>query len=311
MRIFVLALLALFYCEFTPAAGPGEPGSDWAYVQKRLKQAKLPKAFIQDMREIYKPNDFMKVLELNILLFLRQTDYHTPQVSGDAVGEVRTFVNKNKKAFDSVEKEYGVSRETVSSLLYIETRHGANKGNFHVASVFLDLIQADRPTVVRYLKARLPHYTSNYDKAMQGKIAKRARLKADWALGEIKALSEMYKRDKKMLKSLKGSYSGAFGMAQFIPSSYVSMARSLKKGHTADIGKADDAIASVAHYLKVSGWRPKQNRSHKRALMRYNNSEDYAEAIMSLAKRASGEKIAQREVQAVGKKNKVSKKRKR
>ncbi len=309
MRIFVAALLALFYCEFTPAAAPEAPDADWAYVQKRLKKAKLSKAFIQDMHEIYKANEFMKVLELNILLFLRQTDYHSPQVSGDAVGEVKAFVSKNKKTFDSVEKEYGVPRETISSLLYIETRHGANKGSFHVASVFLDLLQADRPTVVRYLKARLPHYTSNYDKAIQGKIAKRARLKADWAMAEIKALSEMYQRDKKMLKSLKGSYSGAFGMAQFIPSSYVSMARPLKKGHTADIGKAEDAIASVAHYLKVNGWRPQQSRSYKRALMRYNNSEDYAEAILSLSRRASGEKLAQREVQSLNRKKKSKRKR--
>jgi membrane-bound lytic murein transglycosylase B len=301
MRFLTLAPMALLYCSFAVAGAKEAPGSDWTYVQKRLTQAQLPASFIAEMKKIYKPNDFIKVLELNILLFLRQTDYHTPQVSTDAIGEVRSFVDRNKKAFDRMENEYGITREAISSLLYIETRHGANKGSFHVASVFLSLLQADRPTVTRYLKSRIPHHRSKADKALQAKITKRSKQKADWALAEIKALSDIHKRDKKVLTSLKGSFSGAFGMAQFIPSSYVNMARALKKGKSADLSKPDDAIASVAHYLFESGWRKKKTSSHKRALMRYNNSEDYAEAILSLAKRATPTKVAQREVQSVKK----------
>ena len=106
----------------------------------------------------------------------------------------------------------------------------------------------------------------------------------------MKALSQMYKRDKNLVKGLKGSFSGAFGMSQFLPSSYVALATPLKKGQVPDLAKPGDAIASVAHYLKVNGWKKAQKRSHKRALMRYNNSEDYAEAILSLAGRASGKR---------------------
>lgn len=277
------------------------PSPDWPYVEKKLHQAKLSPKFIHDMKQIYRANDFMKVMELNTLLFLRATDYHGPQVSGDAVAEVRTFLEKNKSAFDQVEKSTGVSREAISSLLYIETRHGGNKGSFHVASVFLHLVQADRPSVVRYLKARLPHYTNHYDNKTQAKIAKRAKTKADWALAEIKALAKMYKRDAHLVKGLKGSFSGAFGMAQFIPSSYTSLARPLNPAKVPDLSKPGDAIASVAHYLKVSGWRRTQKRSHKRALMRYNNSEDYANAILSLAGRASGK----RDTASIKKKKKV------
>ncbi len=298
-----LGLLLIWLWSALATAGALDvPSPDWPYVEKKLQKARLSKKFIYDMKQIYRANDFMKVMELNTLLFLRATDYHGPQVSGDAVAEVRTFLEKNKSAFDQVEKSTGVSREAISSLLYIETRHGGNKGSFHVASVFLHLVQADRPSVIRYLKARLPHYTNHYDNKTQAKISKRAKTKADWALAELKALAQMFKRDAHLVKGLKGSFSGAFGMAQFIPSSYTSLARPLKKGQVADLSKPGDAIASVAHYLQVSGWKRTQKRSHKRALMRYNNSEDYAKAILSLAGRAS----AKRDTASVKKKKKKS-----
>lgn len=272
----------------TQAAGNHSPAPepDWTYVEKKLNAAKMPKAFINDMRRIYNPKDFLKVLEMNILLYLRNTDYHQPQVSTDAVTDIKKFLDKNKGPFADAEKKYSVSAPTISALLWLESRHGANKGSFHVASVFLHLVQADRPTVQRYLKASLPKYTTNYDKGMQAKITKRSKAKADWAMAEIKAMAGIDKKDRNVLKNLKGSFSGAFGMSQFLPSSYLTYAKPYKKGHSPDLSKSDDAIVSVANYLKLNGWRNAQARSHKRALMRYNNSEDYAKAILSLASRA-------------------------
>ncbi len=262
------------------------PEPDWSYVEKKLSQARLPQSFIKEMRRIYNPKDFIKTLELNVLLYLRNTDYHQPQVSPNAVDDIKKFLWVHQGPFKEAEKKYGVSAATISALLWLESRHGANKGSFHVASVFLHLVQADRPTVQRYLKASLPKYTSNYDKATQAKITKRTKTKADWALAEVKAMHGIHKKHPSVLRQLNGSFAGAFGMAQFLPSSYLNFARAYKKGHTPDLNKAPDAIVSVANYLKQHGWRNVQHRSHKRALMRYNNSEDYAKAILSLASRA-------------------------
>ncbi len=291
-RIFAFALLLislLFTSLVAPThatAAPQLPEPDWAYVEKRLTQAKLPMSFIKEMRAIYNPKDFLKVLELNVLLFFRKTDYHQPQVSTNAIEDIKKFLNTHKNPFAEAEKKFSVSPATISALLWIESRHGANKGSFHVASVYLHLLQADRPSVQRYLKATLPKYTTNYDKSAQATVTKRTKSKSDWALAEIKAMRDIQKKDKSVLKHLKGSYSGAFGMAQFLPSSYVNFAKPFKKGRTPDLTKPDDAIISVANYLNKHGWRNKQHRSHKRALMRYNNSEDYAKAILSLASRA-------------------------
>ncbi|MBY0346075.1 MAG: hypothetical protein K2P98_04330, partial [Neisseriaceae bacterium] len=46
-----------------------------------------------------------------------------------------------------------------------------------------------------------------------------------------------------------------------------------------------DAICSVGSYLKKHGWRATRSKTHMAALMKYNNSRDYAEAILKLAEK--------------------------
>jgi len=74
-------------------------------------------------------------------------------------------------------------------------------------------------------------------------------------------------------------------MAQFVPSSYVSYAQSPVKGRVPDLEIPEDAIQSVAFYLYKNGWRGNRKKSHIKALMKYNNSHDYAAAILNLAQK--------------------------
>ncbi len=307
----VFAIFAMLFVGHVAEAAKA-PKPDWSYVQKRLKKAKFKQSFINDLKRIYDHKHFTRVLEFNVLLYLRQTDYHQPQVSREAVNDVRNFLAKNKSAFARAEKLYSVPPPVISSLLWLESRHGQNKGVYHVASVYLHLLQAERPTVVRYLKASVPRYNKKPPKGTPAKVAQRARTKAEWALAELKALQNMYNRDAKLVRELKGSFSGAFGMAQFIPSSYVKFARAYSKKRAPNLTRADDAIMSVAHYLKKSGWKNGKKGTHKKALMKYNNSEDYAKAILSLADRVAPENLqVRRDVSGSGTKAKSTKKSKK
>lgn len=57
------------------------------------------------------------------------------------------------------------------------------------------------------------------------------------------------------LRKIKGSYAGAIGQPQFLPSNYRHLAVDAShKGYSDLIGNTDDAILSVAHYLKFHGW---------------------------------------------------------
>jgi membrane-bound lytic murein transglycosylase B len=283
IRTIALALVA-FSLSAAHAVAP-----DWAYVERRLNKAGLDKTFIAFVRDTYEPAGFEGMIELNCLLFLRKTDYHGPQVSDEAISQVKTFITQNKKAFDGAQKKYGVPPSVIAGLMWIESRYGENQGRFHVTSAFANIVQADRPSMIRHLQATgEPRFTKHLTAKNRREIAAKARTKAKWAIGELKSMQTMYERDKKLVRTLHGSFAGAFGMPQFLPSSYVHYARAAGKG-TPDLSKAADAIHSVAFYLKDNGWRQSQPSSFEKALLKYNHSTDYAHAILKLASRADGD----------------------
>jgi membrane-bound lytic murein transglycosylase B len=287
-------LVSLFL--FWPVLGvakqtqPLAPKADWSYVEKKLKKSGFNKKFIKDLKKSYEPKHFEMVLKLNVLLFLVTADYHGVQVTEEGIKNVRSFLKKNEKFFIQAEKEYGVSRHVIASLLWIETRHGQNQGTFHVASSFLHLLQADRKDVIAYLQNKAPEFNEKVTAKQRKEIQKRTSKKADWALQELKAIEALYKKDMKLALNLRGSFSGAFGLPQFLPSSYGHWARASQKNAVADLYKPSDAICSVGHYLQKHGWKWKKNNTHVKALMKYNNSRDYAEAILKLAEK-SKEKV--------------------
>ncbi len=262
------------------------PRSDWSYVEKKLKASGFDKKFIADLKKSYEPKHFEMVVKLNVLLFLVTADYHGVQVTEEGVQKVRSFLAKNEKFFLQAEKEYGVSRNVIASLLWVETRHGQNQGVFHVASSFLHLLQAERKDVEAYLQKKAPEYNQKLTAQQRKEITLRTKKKADWALQELKAMATLHKKDRKLAMNLRGSFSGAFGMPQFLPSSYQHWARASQKGRVADLYKPSDAICSVGNYLKQHGWRWNKSPTHVKSLMKYNNSRDYAEAILKLAEKS-------------------------
>lgn len=282
IRKIALAIFCLPAPVF--AANFASVPTDWSYVQKKLKREKFDPKFIKAMRKTYDPGEFTSILELNCLLFLRKSDYHGPQVSHQATEDVRAFLREHDRDLRAAERRYGVAPAVVAGLLWMESRFGTNLGRFHVPSVFLDLIQADRPQVIAHLKLEAaPRFAPRLTKKVAGDVTAKAKAKSKWAMSELKAVEKIYKRDRKLVSGLKGSFAGAFGLPQFIPSSYVHYARAARAGKTPDLARADDAIHSVAHYLKASGWKRHRESTHERALMKYNNSRDYARAILKIA----------------------------
>lgn len=255
----------------------------WNYAARKMVSAGLKKKFIIELKRQYEPESFKQVVELNTLLYLKTKDIHGVQVSFDAEENVRRFLTTQRQSFRWAENDLAVDPAVVASLLWIESRHGQNTGRFHVPSVYVHLLQADNPKLQAHLVKKGRDYKAKLNKKDIAEIKKRTKKKADWALTELKALQKIHDRDAKVLKDLRGSFSGAFGMAQFIPSSYVKYARSPVRGKTPNLSVAQDAIYSVSYYLKQFGWKPRNKKAQLKALFKYNNSEDYAKAILKLA----------------------------
>lgn len=280
------ALLALLFAFQTFAADtPRMPEPDWAFVRKQMKLAGLSEPFIKEMQKNYESKDFEEVVRLNVLLFLKKADIHGVQVNDQAVSDVQGFMKDHEERLKKADSLYGVPGPVVASLLWIESRYGKNLGRFHVPSVYLNLVQAPRAAVQKYLLSQTGRYTDKVTPAQKKKIVKRTHDKAKFALGELFALQRAFKWKWKLDTDFRGSFSGAFGMPQFLPSSYVHFARAVDPKAQPQLDGADDAILSVAYFLKMHGWRTRQSRTHVKALKAYNNSLDYANAILALAEK--------------------------
>lgn len=284
-----IIILVLGFSTFAHAQMLSKFQADRKWVQQELKRMKLPAGFINEAMNTYQTETMESVLKLNLLGFLRPPQ-HMDLVTSQAVTEASKFLKENKKDFDQARKTYQVSPDVISALLWIETRHGDNLGQYHIVSVYLHLLQADRPNQKQLLtnlaleqNKTLKSYTA---KELKKKMASRTAKKSDWAREELRALATIYKRGQINLKTLKGSYAGAFGLAQFIPSSYRDYAKSMKPHTNPNLMKPKDAILSVAHYLSKHGWKNKQQKKIS-ALMSYNNSRDYADSILEISKRVS------------------------
>jgi membrane-bound lytic murein transglycosylase B len=214
--------------------------------------------------------------------FLGKANY-SDHYSSTAVKKCREFVRKNKKRLKRAEKKYGIPKEVIAALLWVETKHGKRTGSYNIGHVYFSLLQADHPEVLaatlRSLAQRSP---ASMDENKQ-KVIDRSIAKSQWALEQLKDLSELYKRSPRKAATLKGSYAGAFGLPQFIPSSYLQWARSTKKGREPNLFNTGDAIQSVAFYLSSNGWKKSDPATYQPALFHYNRAQGYVDVILHIA----------------------------
>ena len=260
------------------------PSSPLVYLKQRLRKNGFPKPFIQTLLKNYEEAKRDQVVKLNVMGFLISPDY-SGHISPDSVQRCRSFLTENKKVFTQAEKKFGVKKEIIVSLLWVESRLGENHGSFHVGSVFLSLLQAEHPQLIQVLLEDLAVRVPSPTKAMIKKTKERAKIKGRWAVGELWSLYKMNKKNPTVASQLKGSYSGAFGYSQFLPSSYVTWAKSFNPKKSADLYSPQDAIMSVANYLHKNGYKKNKPKSYKKALFHYNRSDDYGENILKLSEK--------------------------
>ena len=138
----------------------------------------------------------------------------------------RQFYAANRAVIDDVARKYGVPAELIVAILGIETNYGKNTGSFRVADA-LSTLAFDYPR------------------------------RAEFFQNELSELLLMAKEEKENIFDFKGSYAGAMGMPQFMPSSYRKWAVDYDgDGHRDIWNNVGDVAASVANYMKQHGWQP-------------------------------------------------------
>ncbi|GAI34415.1 unnamed protein product, partial [marine sediment metagenome] len=117
-------------------------------------------------------------------------------------------------------------------------------------------------------------------------IKKRLKKKRTRAYRELKALLAYAKDQNIDPFAVKGSIEGAIGLPQFLPSNIKRHGFDGNGDGEIDLFQHEDAIASIASYLKAHNWREDNNyRKKKEIILKYNQSNYYASTVLKLAER--------------------------
>ena len=221
------------------------------------------------------------VLYTNLTSKYRDADY-SRFTSMPSVSQARRFLTDEATYLNGVEQLYQVDKEIIVSILYIESAFGRNAGSNIVFNVFSTLSLAATPEVLDSMKERIG---GEYPRLGRTEIEGRAQKKAERAYQELKSLLTIALSERADVFSFRGSWAGAFGMSQFLPSSYLRYALDGNSDGKVSLHDRYDAITSVANYLKRHGWTMDAPDTLKKEVIRqYNNSVAYTEAVLQLAR---------------------------
>jgi len=251
-----------------------------------LRDQGVDAAFLDDLSRDSDLKYDEEFIQRNLLNFLEKDNYRV-FLTKNSVAACKKFLTVNAEPLKHCEKKYGVPKEVITALLWVETKHGHDLGHYHVAGIFMNLALSDQKDILdRALKEALLRApaTGKGAVALKAKVLATAKRKAAWATQQLIALSQMHQKYGIDVKILRGSYSGAFGIPQFVPTSFMQWAADGDGDGKIDLFDAPDAICSVANYLKINGWAHSA-ASHRRAIYNYNRSDDYGHAVLTLARK--------------------------
>ena len=208
----------------------------------------------------------------------------------EAILLAKKFLQENLTMLNEVEKRFSVDREVVTAILLVESRFGENIGKLRVIPTLASMAVMDSPDNVEtnYSTLRIANPEITYD-WVQG-VAKK---KAGWAYQELKSFLLIVLHENVDPLDIRGSYAGAVGMAQFVPSSYLGYAES-KNGFERWLTSKEDAVFSIGNYLKSHGWNKNLTLDKKkRVLWYYNHSKPYIETVLLIAQKIKNQLLRQ------------------
>jgi membrane-bound lytic murein transglycosylase B len=207
---------------------------------------------------------------------------YTQFLSAKSIKNAVAYMEKHQKTLDDAQSKYGVDKTIITAIMLVETRLGSYLGNRAIINTLATMASLDD----RKVRKSLWHSISNSGKLTRKKFNRKAVIKSKWAYYELKALLKYSSRENIDPVRITGSYAGAMGIAQFMPSKALSLARDGNNDGHIDLFNHSDAIYSIANYLKHFGWKFSTTRkdAHK-ILYKYNHSNYYVDTLLKISDR--------------------------
>ena len=149
--------------------------------------------------------------------------YVSKRTSKDKVKKGKRIYKKNKNLINIVDKEFKVEKELLLALMGIETNYGTYLGKMDIISSLATL---------------------SYDKR-----------RSEFFSNELITILKLIDQNKVDKDILFGSWAGAFGNFQFMPTTISNYAIDYNNNSIIELKEAEDSFASAANYLNKIGWK--------------------------------------------------------
>lgn len=248
-------------------------------LQQRLVRDGFSQARIN---EIYSnPQVFFETRAISRFLVHRESTLNYDQfVSDYAIKRARGYLKKHGTALERTEQKYGVDKEVITAIILVETQLGNSLGKTSVLNILSTMGALDAPEVREMFWKKVSKTTQT----SRSRFESWSERKSKWAYGELKAFLKYTAKEKIDPATVYGSYAGAMGIAQFIPSSVLAYGKDGNGNGRIDLFEHDDAIASIANYLKRFGWHTAiDKKKAEKVIFRYNRSSYYVDTILKIS----------------------------
>ena len=233
---------------------------DLAYqaVSDHLRGSNIPEAYI---REAF-THDEIKIHKEIREKFARPYEKKTWEVyrkifvKDSRINAGAKFYKENFNLIKSVSSKYKVDPFIIVTIAGIESNYGSHHSQY---SVFNSL------------------YSQIHD------MPRRAK----WASKELAEFIKYCYNDQLDPQEIGGSYAGAFGFGQFIPSSFNSYSVDFNEEGVRQPYEWPDVLASIANYLRLNGYNPNSDNYNRdgdiwKSIYAYNHANNYVMAVLEL-----------------------------
>jgi len=254
---FFMGILILSFIFFSQnAAGSKNSNNYFESLQKRLIEDGLDKDRIS---ELYKRREvYFEAKGVSRFLVHSEASLNYDQfTSKKSIRNALKYMEQHQKILDSTEKTYGVDKEIVTAIILVETRLGMMVSGPSVLNTLSTMAALADPDVRDMFWVKVSKST----RLTREKFEKWVNRKSSWAYKELKAFLNYTAKEDMDPAAVPGSYSGAMGIAQFMPTNVLIFAKDGNDDGQINLFDHSDAIVSIGSYLKHYGWAKRPTRS--------------------------------------------------
>lgn len=230
-----------------------------------------------------RPQVFFEADGVTILFTYSEAKVDYDQFANNwSIDKAKKYMQEHRQELDRVEKTYGVDSRVITAILLVESGLGKNTGQRSTLNSLSTLAALMYPDVRQDFYKQIPAEKRPPKKAFE----KSAKRRSKWAYKELKAFLKYAHKEGMDPAEIPGSFAGALGYAQFMPSNILAYGKDGNDDGAIDLLTHPDSMASIANFLKRHGWKPGISRQkQEKVIFHYNHSEYYVKTILKIAER--------------------------